>query len=149
MPCNWLRAYENSQDPVHVVYLHTRMSGAQLGDASGEDQLISYLDTELGMVNVQTRYWQGRVWVRMVENILPNCNQTGAIWEEADREKLLQQAALLRWTVPIDDTHSAVLGWRFFSSELDPEGQGDASKVGRQAIDFMGQTADRSFAALP
>lgn len=146
MPCNWLQVYENTQDPVHVVYLHTRMSGAQFGDASGEEQVIDYRETPLGMVNVQTRRWRGHLWTRMVETILPNANQTGAIWEAADREKIFQRSSLMRWMVPIDDTRTMILGWRYFRPELDPDGQGDPAKVGKQSIDFIGQVEDRPYA---
>ena len=80
IPCNWLQVYENTQDPVHVVYLHTRMTGAQFGDASGAEQEIEYRETPIGMVNVQTRFWKGHYWTRVTDTILPNGNQTGAIW---------------------------------------------------------------------
>ncbi|MBI3513726.1 MAG: Rieske 2Fe-2S domain-containing protein [Proteobacteria bacterium] len=146
MPCHWLQVYENTQDPVHVVYLHTRMSGAQFGDASGAEQAIDYRATPLGMVNVQTRRWGGHLWTRMTETILPNANQTGAIWEAADRPKTFQRAALLRWMVPLDDAATLVIGWRFFSAELDPAGLGDRAAVGKQTIDFLGQTEDRPYA---
>ena len=146
MPCNWLQIYENTQDPVHVVYLHTRMSGAQFGDASGAEQVIDYRETPLGMVNVQTRVWADHHWTRMVETILPNANQSGAIWEAADREKIFQRSSLLRWMVPIDDERTVILGWRFFSEELDPSAQGDSSKIGKQSIDFIGQVEDRPYA---
>ncbi len=142
MPCHWLQCYENTQDPVHVVYLHTRMSGAQFGDASGAEQAIEYRKTPLGMVNVQSRNWNGNFWNRTTETILPNCNQGGAIWEEADGEKIFQRTAFLRWMVPRDDTHTAIVGWRFFRPELDPKGLGDPSKIGKQAIDFIGQTEE-------
>lgn len=145
MPCNWLQVYENTQDPVHVVYLHTRMSGAQFGDASGAEQVIDYRETPLGMANVQTRRWGDHLWTRMVETILPNANQTGAIWEAADHAKLFQRSSLLRWMVPVDDTRTVILGWRFFRAELDPSGQGDPSKVGKQSIDFIGQVEDRPY----
>jgi phenylpropionate dioxygenase-like ring-hydroxylating dioxygenase large terminal subunit len=142
LPCNWLQCYENTQDPVHVVYLHTRMSGAQFGDASGATQVINYRKTPLGMVNVQSRRWGGHYWNRTTESILPNCNQGGAIWEEAEREKVFQRVAFLRWMVPRDDTHTVIMGWRFFSPELDPKGLGDPAKVGKQTIDFVGQTEE-------
>jgi nitrite reductase/ring-hydroxylating ferredoxin subunit len=142
MPCNWLQVYENTQDPVHVVYLHTRMSGAQFGDASGADQVIEYRQTPLGMINVQTRHWSGHLWTRCTETILPNANQTGAIWEAADRPKIFQRAALTRWIVPIDDENTLIIGWRYFSEDLDPQGLGDRAKVGRQSIDFIGQTGE-------
>jgi nitrite reductase/ring-hydroxylating ferredoxin subunit len=146
MPCNWLQVYENTQDPVHVVYLHTRMSGAQFGDASGADQVIDYVATPLGMINVQTRHWGDHYWTRCTETILPNCNQTGAIWEAADRPKLFQRASILRWMVPIDDTKTLIIGWRFFSNELDPKNLGDRNKIGKQSIDFIGQVEDRPYA---
>jgi len=140
--CNWLQVYENTQDPVHVVYLHTRMTGAQFGDASGVDQEIEYRETPLGMINVQTRLWKGHWWTRCTESILPNGNQTGAIWEAADQTKLIQRSSMLRWMVPIDDTNTMTIGWRFFRPELDPKGLGDASRVGKQSIDFVGQTEE-------
>lgn len=142
IPCNWLQVYENTQDPVHVVYLHTRMSGQQFGDASGAEQVIDYRETPLGMVNVQTRLWQGHWWTRCTETILPNGNQTGAIWEAADTTKIFQRSSMLRWMVPIDDTHTMTIGWRYFRHELDPRGLGDAAKVGKQTIDFIGQTEE-------
>ena len=141
-PCNWLQVYENTEDPVHVVYLHTRMSGPQFGAASGAEQVIDYRATSLGMVNVQTRLWNGHFWTRVTESILPNGNQTGAIWEAADSTKVFQRSAMLRWMVPQDDRHTLTIGWRYFRPELDPTGQGDPARVGRGKIDFIGQTAD-------
>jgi hypothetical protein len=48
--------------------------------------------------------------------------------------------------VPVDDTHTIIVGWRFFSSVLDPDGQGDRGRVGLETIDFLGQVADRPYA---
>jgi phenylpropionate dioxygenase-like ring-hydroxylating dioxygenase large terminal subunit len=147
MPCNWLQCFENTQDPVHVVYLHTRMSGQQFGDASGAMQTIEYRQTPLGMINVQSRRWSGHFWNRTTETILPNMNQGGAIWEAADRRKIFQRVAFARWMTPIDDTTTQIIGWRYFSDELDPSGLGDRRKVGKQTIDFIGQTEEeRSYA---
>lgn len=139
-PCNWLQVYENTQDPIHVLHLHARSSGVQFGVASGVDQVIEYQETPLGMMNVQTRFIDGRLWTRTVDSILPNGNQTGAIWEEAEQDKYFQRTAMLRWVVPIDNTRTRTIGWRFFNSALDPRGQDDASAVGLESIDFIGQT---------
>ena len=116
LPRVWLQIYENTQDPIHVLHLHARSSGVQFGAASGIDQVIEYQDTPLGMMNVQTRQVGGHVWVRTVDSILPNGNQTGAIWEEAEAPKAFQRCAILRWMVPVDDTATRTIGWRFFSS---------------------------------
>ena len=141
-PCNWLQVYENTQDPIHVLHLHTRSSGVQFGVASGVDQIIEYETSPTGMINIQTRQVGECTWVRTVESILPNANQTGAIWEEAETEKYFQRTAILRWMVPIDNFATRTIGWRCFSSETDPRNQGDRSLVGKENIDFIGQTED-------
>jgi hypothetical protein len=94
------------------------------------------------MINIQTRQVAECTWVRTVESILPNANQTGAIWEEAETEKYFQRIAILRWMVPIDNFATRTIGWRYFSSETDPRNQGDRSLVGKESIDFIGQTED-------
>ncbi len=145
-PCNWLQVYENTQDPIHVIHLHARSSGVQFGKASGVDQVIEYRDTPLGMINVQTRRIDDHLWTRTTESILPNGNQTGAIWEEAESTKLFQRVSMLRWMVPVDDTCTRTIGWRYFRHELDPRDQGDAAQIGVESIDFYGQTeSDRSY----
>ena len=146
-PCNWLQIYENTQDPIHVLHLHARSSGVQFGVASGVDQVIEYQETPLGLMNIQTRFLGGRLWTRTVDSILPNGNQTGAIWEEAEENKFFQRTAMLRWVVPIDNTHTRTIGWRFFSPRLDPRGQDEPDAVGLEGIDFVGQTeGERSYA---
>ncbi len=147
-PCNWLQVYENTQDPIHVLHLHSRISGIQFGAASGVDQAIEYEDTPLGMCNIQTRKIDSRIWTRTTDSILPNANQTGAIWEEAEESKFFQRCSMLRWMVPVDDTTTRTIGWRFFNERLDPRGQDQPDRVGKESIDFVGQTEDeRDYAA--
>ncbi|MGI9317700.1 MAG: Rieske 2Fe-2S domain-containing protein [bacterium] len=141
-PCNWLQIYENTQDPVHVLHLHARSSGVQFGKASGLDQEIAYKTTPLGMINIQSRRVGKNIWVRSTESILPNGNQTGAIFEEAEAEKYFQRSAILRWMVPINNSATRTIGWRFFNPTLDPRHQGDRDKVGKEMIDFIGQTEE-------
>ena len=125
-----------------MLHLHSRSSGDQFGAASGVDQEIDYKTTALGMINVQSRRVGDRVWVRTTDSILPNCNQTGAIWEEADEEKYFNRCSILRWIVPVNNTCTRTIGWRFFSKDLDPQGLGDKDIVGKESIDFIGQTED-------
>lgn len=145
-PCNWLQVYENTQDPIHVLHLHARSSGVQFGAASGIDQVIDYRATPLGMINIQTRRCGDYLWTRTTDSILPNGNQTGAIWEEAESEKIFQRVSMLRWMVPVDNTHTLTIGWRFFNRRLDPREQGDRNQVGKEKIDFVGQTPERPYA---
>ena len=145
MPANWLQVYENTQDPIHVIHLHAMSSGVQFGAASGVEQLIDYRTTPLGMMNVQTRRVDNHLWTRTTDSILPNCNQTGAIWEEAEGKKIFQRVSMLRWMVPIDNTNTLTIGWRYFNEQLDPRGQDDPSIVGKESIDFIGQTGGRPY----
>ncbi len=144
-PCNWLQVYENTQDPIHTVFLHTRMTGAQFGEAWGEMQVIDYRPTPIGMINVQTRRWGDLAWNRTTEVILPNGNQTGAIWEQVEGEKFFRRVAITRWMVPVDDTTTRTIGWRLFNDLLDPTGAGDRQNVGKEKIDFIGQLPDRPY----
>ncbi len=141
-PCNWLQVYENTQDPIHVLHLHARSSGVQFGAASGVDQVIEYRDTPLGMINIQTRHVGDHVWTRTTDSILPNCNQTGAIFEEAEKPKFFRRVSILRWMVPVDSVTTRTIGWRYFNADLDPKGLEDRSQVGKEMIDFIGQTGD-------
>ena len=128
-----------------MLHLHALSSGVQFGAASGVEQLIEYRDTPLGMMNVQTRRVGDHLWTRTTDSILPNGNQTGAIWEEAESKKIFQRVSMLRWMVPIDDTNTMTIGWRYFNEQLDPRGQDTPSEVGKETIDFMGQTAGRPY----
>lgn len=143
--CNWLQVYENTQDPVHTVFLHTRATGTQFSDANGAMQAVDFRKTPLGMINIQTRNWNGMAWNRCTETILPNGNQTGAIWEDASTEKTFNRASISRWMVPVDDTETRTIGWRLFSDALDPKGEGDRDAVGKESIDFIGQVAGRPY----
>ena len=146
LPCNWLQVYENAQDPIHVVYLHARIAGAHFDESNAAEQELDFVATPLGMANAQTRRWGAMVWTRTVECILPNLNQTGAIWEDARQEKAFQRVGLTRWTVPIDDTHTRQIGWRHLGAHLDPNGKDRPDQIGVGHIDLEGQDESRSYA---
>jgi nitrite reductase/ring-hydroxylating ferredoxin subunit len=145
MPCNWLQVYENTQDPVHVLHLHARASGVQFAQSNTVRQAFEFKRTPLGMMNLQVRRMGENAWVRTVECMLPNANQTGAIWEEAEVEKVFQRVGITRWVVPVNDTNTAIIGWRWFGLALDPRGQGDRARIGHGMIDFMGQGEPRPY----
>jgi len=146
-PCNWVQLLDNTQDPTHSCFLHTRVSGAQFSESWGELPELDYVETPLGMINVNVRRWKDKLWVRTTDVILPNLNQTGALWLSAEDEETFLGAALTRWMRPIDDCHTQMIGWRYFNAELDREHNGNPAQVGYGKIDFIGQTEDeRSYA---
>ncbi len=142
-PCNWLQIAENTQDPVHSCFLHTSISGTQFDESWGVIPVIDWVRTPLGMMNVNVRRWKDNIWLRTTETIMPNYNQAGAFWEQPNDEKAFQRVAMTRFFRPIDDTHTAVMGWRFFNDSVDPDGKGDAIAVGKEKMDAIGQLDDR------
>ena len=142
-PCNWLQIAENTQDPVHSCFLHTSISGAQFDESWGVIPVLDWVRTPLGMMNVNVRRWNDNIWLRTTETILPNYNQAGAFWEQPNDEKAFQRVATTRFFRPIDDTHTQVMGWRFFNDSVDPDGKGDATAVGKDSMDAVGQMDDR------
>lgn len=144
MDCNWLQTFENHMDPVHTVFLHTRISEIQFADAFGALPHLDFVETPLGMMYVATRRHKEHVWVRTVETIFPNLGQVSAVWEDAEREKLFTRVGITRWTVPVDDRRHIFIGWRHFHPSTDLNGVGRESDVGRNKMDFAGQVAGRT-----
>jgi nitrite reductase/ring-hydroxylating ferredoxin subunit len=146
-PCNWLQIFENVMDPAHGVFLHTRISFEQFSPAWGELPVTEYRLSPLGMIYITTRRVGDLAWVRINDIILPNLAQAGAIWEAGTREKSFTRMSLTRWTVPVDDTNSLVIGVRHFNDGVNgPAGQHDEALCGKETVDFLGQTGERPYA---
>jgi hypothetical protein len=98
------------------------------------------------MIYITTRRVGDLAWVRMNDIILPNLAQAGAIWEAGIKEKAFTRMSLTRWTVPIDDTSALVIGVRHFNEGVnDPEGRHSEAGCGKETVDFLGQTGERSY----
>jgi hypothetical protein len=98
-----------------------------------------------GMYYITGRRVEDRVWVRSNHIWLPNVGQVGALLEKAEAEKFFHRVSITRWTVPVDDTNCWIIGWRHFNDEVDPFHEGKPEECGRDAVDFYGQTAHRSY----
>ena len=141
-PCNWVQVLDNTQDPIHSCFLHTRVSGPQFSISWGELPELDYVPTSIGMININVRRWKDKIWVRTTDSMMPNMNQTGPLWLSGEDEETFLRSSLTRWMRPIDDTHTQMIGWRYFNDALDREKQGDKRQVGVGKIDFVGQTED-------
>lgn len=140
MENNWLQTYENTIDPVHSTFLHTRMTGTQLADAFGELPRVEYQETTGGggvFYISMRRLLDDRIWVRHVHTIFPNEGHFGTLFEEGGEEEYyFRRAYVSRWIVPHDDESCTIFGWRFFGDGLPG---GDPGRVGRNRVDFDGQ----------
>lgn len=139
-PCNWLQCLENTQDPVHSVFLHTRISGVQFAEAWGSLNVLDFVETPIGMMTVNSRRWKDHIWVRTNESNMPNMNQVPVLWQDAETEKSFQRVSNTRWFRATDDVNTDWIGWRHFNDDVDPDGRGDRSRIGKGMIDVMGHS---------
>jgi nitrite reductase/ring-hydroxylating ferredoxin subunit len=137
-PCNWLQVHENTADPLHIPFLHGR---GQFSPGFAELPALSVVETPHGLVIATTRCAAGRIWMRSADVLLPNAAQYPPAFETGEAERLVRGAWVTRWIVPLDDTHSWVIGVRHFNRRIDPHGQGRREEIGIERLDFAGQTA--------
>jgi len=141
-PCNWQQVSENSMDPFHVAFLHTRVSGPQFSEVFATLPLIEYHETEFGFFYTNARRVGDYVWVRMHDHLVPNFSQNGAIFENVGRVRYFGRPGLTRWVTPVDDTNTVVIAWRHFNDRDDPQSMGRPEDVGVGKTDFYGQGGD-------
>ena len=146
-PCNWLQVKENFADPAHAYFLHSTITTVQFSDAWAQMPTLDWKETpdHQGMYYITVRRVDERIWVRSNHIWLPNVGQVGALLEKAEAEKFFNRVSITRWTVPIDDTHSWILGWRHFNDDVDPFHEGQRDECGPGSVDFEGQTGNRTY----
>ena len=110
VPTNWLQMKENCMDPAHLVFLHTRSSGAQFNPDLAKEAEWDFMESPAGMVYIDTRRVGENVWVRMADFIPPNIHQF-VVASEGSNLKFRARAERTDWAVPVDDTHVLSLGW--------------------------------------
>lgn len=147
-PCNWLQVHDNFVDPAHAYWLHSNVTTVQFSDAWAAQPIYDFQETpdRQGLYYITTRRVEDRVWVRSNHIWLPNVGQVGALLEKAESEKFFHRVSITRWTVPIDDTHCWIMGWRHFNDRVDPFHEGKREECGRDSVDFIGQTGHRPYA---
>ena len=144
-PCNWLQVCENTMDPVHTVFLHSRLNRFQFEAAWQVMPMLEYHETPARVYATLTYRWKDMIWVRTQETTYPNFSQVGAFWEDAEEEKYFRRASITKWTVAIDDTHCMIIAYRSFGPAIDPHQRGKRELVGLQSVDFDGQTELRPY----
>jgi phenylpropionate dioxygenase-like ring-hydroxylating dioxygenase large terminal subunit len=138
LPCNWLQVKDNSMDPVHTSFLHALSSGYHFTAAFGELAELGWQETAYGMIYIATRRVDDLVWVRVCDFMAPNVHQFTRELEEATRERIAYRPVVIRWAVPLDDTHTM----NFELAQVDPAWGLDAAAIARPGF---GQSADRSY----
>lgn len=139
IPCNWLQIKENSMDPVHTAFLHTRVSTTHFTEQFGLIPETEFFETPIGMHYVASRREGDFVWVRVSDFVLPNLHLVPPIWEKAQKEKIFNRPMLTNWAVPIDDKNTLRLGFWHMKEDDDVSWDDILVKI------MFGQTDDRPY----
>jgi phenylpropionate dioxygenase-like ring-hydroxylating dioxygenase large terminal subunit len=143
LDCNWLQVRENTQDPIHLTFLHSMFSIKQFGDLTPDLPYIKAYETPLGQITTSVRRLDDIYYVRVNEMIMPNVarvpdalrkgraipnNKAGAIGTGASDMGFEYQTlypsshgyGLSMWVVPNDDENSMFFGWHHVPND-EPE----------------------------
>jgi len=88
---------------------------------------------------IATRRIGDLVWVRVADFMAPNVHQFTREIEDATREKAASRPVVIRWAVPIDDTHT----WNMELAQVDPAWGLTPEQIGNPGF---GQSDDRPYA---
>ena len=156
--CNWLQVQDNAADNFHPTALHAakhvvdgKFQGTtfdEVGAASMEvapDMTFVPIHQGRGLACAGARRVnKDRLFVRVQHQVLPNLSLHAYTSEDGSARKHFSRFHIIRWTVPVDDTNSKMIGWRVMGPGIDTRGVGDKSLVGYESIDFLeGQVALR------
>ncbi|KER69945.1 (2Fe-2S)-binding protein [Burkholderia cepacia] len=156
--CNWLQVQDNAADNYHPTALHAGrnvVGGHYQGTTFDEVGAASMeVGPDMNFVPVQQgrslacagarRVNKDKLFVRVQHQVLPNLSLHAYTSEDGSSKKLFSRFHIIRWTVPVDDENSKMIGWRVMGPGIDTRGVGDKSLVGYESIDFLdGQVALR------
>lgn len=144
MPCNWLQVAENTMDPMHASFLHSRERDMHFASTWGQLPLLEWYEGDWKMNLTMTRRLGDMIWVTIQETTYPANSSVGYLWEEGTDEKYFTRIGFTKWTVPHDDTHCMIIAWRHFG-DIDVKGAGRPELVGKQTVDFPGQTGTEPY----
>jgi 5,5'-dehydrodivanillate O-demethylase len=100
--CNFFQMIENSVDQNHLKWLHRTAKTPDWDDGEIDPQPFEY-----GILNTYTRRVAGKKWAHCNFFVMPTMNKTGNVEEGHPTEHRASSAGeVMRWRVPIDDTHS-------------------------------------------
>ncbi|MES3707422.1 Rieske 2Fe-2S domain-containing protein [Pseudomonas putida] len=156
--CNWLQVQDNAADNFHPTALHSAKNvvGGQFQGTTFDEVGAASMEVAPDMQFIPVhqgrslacagarRVNDDRMFLRIQHQVLPNLSLHAYTSEDGSAKKLFSRFHIVRWTVPVDDENSKMMGWRVMGPGIDTRGVGDKSMVGYETIDFLeGQVAMR------
>jgi phenylpropionate dioxygenase-like ring-hydroxylating dioxygenase large terminal subunit len=151
--CNWLQVQDNAADQYHHTPLHSTAyvpgheQGTTFGEA-GAAALVVRPDLQFfpihegrGMAWTSSRRVSSeRIFIRINHQVLPNISFHSYVFEDGKQRKHFSRVHIMRWTVPVDDFNSKMIGWRMVGPGIDPRnvtGPDRKHLIGYETIDFL------------
>ncbi|QGY03608.1 Rieske 2Fe-2S domain-containing protein [Methylobacterium mesophilicum SR1.6/6] len=156
--CNWLQVQDNAADNYHPTALHAGKNvvdghfqgttfdevGANSMEVAPDMQFVPVHQGRSLACAGARRVDSERLFIRVQHQVLPNLSLHAYTSEDGKAQKYFSRFHMIRWTVPVDDRNSKMIGWRVMGPGIDTRGVGDKSLVGYETIDFLeGQVAMR------
>lgn len=156
--CNWLQVQDNAADNYHPTALHAGKNvvdgnyqgttfdevGAASMEVAPDMQFVPVHQGRSLACAGARRVDKDRLFVRVQHQVLPNLSLHAYTSEDGKKQKYFSRFHIVRWTVPVDDTNSKMIGWRVMGPGIDTRSVCDKSLVGYESIDFLeGQVAMR------
>ena len=158
--CNWLQVQDNAADQYHHTPLHSTavVPGHYQGTTFGESGAAPFsvrpdlqfypVHEGRGMAwSSSRRINSERIFIRINHQVLPNISFHSYVFEDGSKRKHFSRNHIMRWTVPVDDHNSKMIGWRTVGPHIDPRQVASPEKrhlIGYETIDFLdGQVAMR------
>ncbi len=128
--CNWLQCVENGMDPLHVSYTH--MGG--FADLHAEPNM-RFEDTEWGLVHKAFRPGpkEGTYNYREHHLIMPSMSVGGSAQRSLEGASGTPPTSV-RWSVPIDDSHTMMIRATFKPADNKGKFKGDFLPAGWKPI---------------
>lgn len=108
-------------DPAHVAFLHTLPGSDGFSADFKELAEWDWMETPVGMVYIDTRRYDDKVWVRVADFILPNIHQFPPNQDPVALRNTLNRPQATTWAVPLDDTHTMQIGYYRAPEGKDPQ----------------------------
>lgn len=156
--CNWLQVQDNAADNFHTMALHAKKNvvGENFQGTTFDEVGAASMEVAPDMQFIPVHGGRGlacagarradddHMFIRVQHQVLPNLSLHAYTSEDGHAKKLFSRFHIIRWTVPVDDENSKMIGWRVMGPNIDTRGVGDKSLVGYESIDFLeGQVAMR------
>lgn len=156
--CNWLQVQDNAADNFHPTALHAAKNvvggnfqgttfdevGAASMEVAPDMQFIPVHGGRSLACAGARRANKDNLFIRVQHQVLPNLSLHAYTSEDGSSPKHFSRFHIIRWTVPVDDFNSKMIGWRVMGPGIDTRGVGNKEMVGYETIDFLeGQVAMR------